>query len=303
MTARRHIQGRRDPAGASPAILRVLGAVVVVGLFGFVAVATTGVFRQPLGAPTRGGANPDARGQSATTTSMASTAATPTPTAHRVTPTGSLVVVIDAGHQAKQDTSEEPEGPGSSTLRHKVEYGAVGVLPPHIKESVINLAVALKLEAALEAQGVGVVMVRTTENVNIANSARAQIANTAHAALFVRIHCDGENKMHVAHGISTLVPAKNRWTASIVGESAKAGHLVHRAVIAATGAADKGVVSRSDLRGFNWSKVPSVLVEMGFMSNRAEDLKLGSSDYQQQLADGLAQGIVEYLDTLSGSTR
>jgi len=62
-------------------------------------------------------------------------------------------------------------------------------------------------------------------------------------------------------------------------------------------------VSRSYLRGFNWSKVPSVLVEMGFMSNRAEDLKLGSSDYQQQLADGLAQGIVEYLDTLSGSTR
>jgi N-acetylmuramoyl-L-alanine amidase len=71
--------------------------------------------------------------------------------------------------------------------------------------------------------------------------------------------------------------------------------MIHAAVIAASGAVDRGVVTRSDLSGFNWSAVPTVLVEMGFMSNASEDRALNTDAYQDKLARGLADGIVEYL--------
>lgn len=228
------------------------------------------------------------------TTKSATTPKPPMP-ATPVTPiVTSGVVVIDAGHQAHADTSLEPIGPGASQKKPKVAGGATGVLDPHVPESQVNLDVALKLEKALQARGVKVIMVRTREDVNISNSERAAVANDAHAALFIRLHCDGSANTSLA-GLSTLVPAANRWTTPIVAESLKAGRLIHRAVLVSTGATDRRVVNRADLAGFNWSRVPTVLVEMGFMSNPAEDRLLDTSSYQQKLADGLASGAVQYL--------
>ena len=59
------------------------------------------------------------------------------------------------------------------------------------------------------------------------------------------------------------------------------------AAIAATGAQDRGLQERSDLTGFNWSDVPDVLVEMGFMTNAAEDKLLESGAYQDKIVQGL----------------
>jgi N-acetylmuramoyl-L-alanine amidase len=203
------------------------------------------------------------------------------------------VVVIDAGHQGSQMSGTEPVGPGSSVRKPKVESGTSGVAT-HVDESQRNLEVALVLRKALEARGVPVVMVRTSQDVKIANSQRAKIANDANAALFVRLHCDSGPSS--ATGILTLRPAKNWYSGSpIVAKSAVAAKLVQRATIAATGAKDRGITPRSDLSGFNWSKVPSVLVEMGMMSNAAEDRKMATAAYQQKLADGMANGIVAYL--------
>jgi len=201
--------------------------------------------------------------------------------------------VIDAGHQAVGDPGLEPIGPGSSQRKPKVADGASGQYAPR-DESEVNLEVALRLQKALQARGVKVIMVRTKQNVNIANSKRAAVANKAHAALFIRLHCDGISDRS-KHGLSTLIPAKNHWTGPIVNASAKAGHLVQSSALAKTGAANAGVVNRGDLAGFNWSKVPTILVEMGFMSNAAEDRALTTSTYQQKMATGLANGIVRYL--------
>lgn len=206
---------------------------------------------------------------------------------------GGKVVVIDAGHQGRGDSSLEPIGPGASTMKPKVADGASGAYAPH-DESEVNLEVALKLRDDLQARGVKVIMVRTSQNVNISNSQRAAIANKAHAALFIRLHCDGISDSS-RHGFSTLIPGDNQWTGPIVSASAKAGHIVQNAALKATGARDAGVVSRNDLSGFNWSKVPTVLVEMGFMSNSAEDKALTSSSYQQKLATGLTNGVTQYL--------
>jgi N-acetylmuramoyl-L-alanine amidase len=230
---------------------------------------------------------------------VAATVAVSTPKpAKKTTPavdSGLGVVVIDAGHEGSAVKGTDPLGPGSSTQMPKIESGASGVAT-HVDESKRNLEVALVLQKVLEARGVNVVMVRTSQNVKITNKQRAQMANNANAALFIRLHCDsGPSNIT---GILTLRPTKNWYPASpIVAKSAIAAKLVHNAVVAETGAKDRGITPRSDLVGFNWSKVPSVLVEMGMMSNPAEDRKLATADYQRKLADGMANGIIAYLKT------
>lgn len=203
------------------------------------------------------------------------------------------VVVIDAGHQATADMRREPIGPGASQTKPRVEGGTRGVVT-HVPESRINLEVALRLQAALESRGVKVIMVRTTQAVDIPNSKRAEMANAAHAALFIRLHCDGAGSAST-HGFLMLRPGANQWTGPIVAASKAAAADVDQSVLAATGAFDRGTQARNDLSGFNWSKVPTILVEMGVMTNPAEDRKLSSGSYQQLLADGMANGIARYL--------
>jgi N-acetylmuramoyl-L-alanine amidase len=203
------------------------------------------------------------------------------------------VVVIDPGHQAHGNSALEPIGPGSSTKKPAVAGGATGVAT-HVPESVVNLQVSLKIRDALQARGVKVIMVRTTENVNIPNSKRAGIANAAHADLFLRVHCDSANSGSVT-GFLTLVPGRNQWTGPIVTASGRAGRDIQAAAVKGTGAKNRGVTPRSDMAGFNWSRVPSVIVEMGLMSNPAEDRRLSAPSYQAKLASGITGGVMTYL--------
>ena len=89
-----------------------------------------------------------------------------------------------------------------------------------------------------------------------------------------------------------LIPqAINANTKGIAGESKRCGQIVLDTLIKEFGMKDRGLVSRDDLTGFNWSRVPVILVEMGFLSNPEEDRLLSSSAYQDKLAKGLADGI------------
>jgi len=205
------------------------------------------------------------------------------------------VVCIDPGHQARGNSTLEPIGPGSTIKKPAVSSGATGV-GSRVPEYKITLQIALKLKQQLEARGVTVVMTRTSNDVNITNSARAKIANNAHANLFVRVHCDGSTTASVK-GISTLYPASNQWTKPIAARSKTAAGIVQSSLIRATGATNRGAIQRSDLTGFNWATVPSVLVESGFLSNRTEDALLVTSAYQDKIAAGMAEGVMAYLAT------
>ncbi len=210
-----------------------------------------------------------------------------------------FVVVIDAGHQGSGDSTQEPIGPGASETKARVTSGTSGV-SSGTPEHEINLQVALKLQTLLVEQGAEVVMVRETADVNISNSERAAIANEAGADLFVRLHCDGSTSSDT-HGFSTLVPGYNQWTSAIAEESRVAAEYVQAAAVAVTGASDLGIVERTDLSGFNWCEVPTILCEMGFMSNPEEDLRLNDPDYQDLLATGISDGISAYLGSLASA--
>jgi N-acetylmuramoyl-L-alanine amidase len=200
------------------------------------------------------------------------------------------IIVIDAGHQRKANTKTEPIGPGASERKFKVSGGTQGVVTG-IPEYKITLQVAKKLRDALEEKGYTVYMVRTKHDVNIPNSRRAEFANKKKADLFIRLHCDAAGQ---AHGFLTLTPANNKWTKKIYRKSLNAAKIIHKAVLAKTKAKDRGVAKRGDLSGFNYAKVPSVLFEMGVMTNAKEDRLLASKSYQKKLATGMAEGVETY---------
>lgn len=207
-------------------------------------------------------------------------------------PASQRVVVIDAGHQEHGDNSLEPVGPGATEMKAKVAGGASGkVAGPEYQRT---LEVSLRLRDMLQAAGVQVVMVRTTNDVNIANSERAKIGNRAGAALTVRVHFDSANDKGV-HGISTLYPHGNAWCNPIEPASKRAAGLVEDAVTRATGASKRGIVGRSDMSGFNWSTVPTIIVEGGFMSNADEDKLIATAAYRDKIAAGIADGVLAYL--------
>jgi N-acetylmuramoyl-L-alanine amidase len=204
------------------------------------------------------------------------------------------LVCLDPGHGTPPAIGRqtEPIGPGSHVLKIKDGGGAHG-------EAAVALAIAKRARALLLARGYRVAMTRTGPTINLpdgnGNIARARFCNRRHAALMVRIHADGSSHRSL-HGASTLVPAWHRgWTDDVYGRSLQAGRAVQKAVVASTGALDRGIVRRSDLTGFNWANVPAVLVETGFLSNPHDSRLLHTSSYQQRVARGLANGVSAFV--------
>lgn len=206
------------------------------------------------------------------------------------------IVCIDAGHGGIADSTQTPKGPGSSEMQ-PVEPGGTSGAVTGTPEYVVTLQIALKLQALLEAHGYTVVMCRTANDVVMSSEQRADIANAAGADLFIRLHCNGSTNTAAA-GFSTLVPGYNQWTGGIVTSSRAAADAMHPLLIAETGAVDDGIVERTDLAGFNFSTVPTVLFEMGFLTNPSEEALLISDTYQNTLAKALSDGTDAYFATL-----
>ena len=198
---------------------------------------------------------------------------------------------IDPGHQGKGNSSKEPVAPGSAVVKSKVSSGTQGKWT-RVPEYQVVLDVGLMLRDLLEAQGATVYMVRETHAVDISNAERATMMNDLNTDLVIRIHCNGSENSNV-YGACMLVPSGTNNT-QIHGVSTEAGTVILNSFVKATGAKNAGIIKRSDLTGFNWSTVPVCLIEMGYMSNKDEDYKLTSKDYQVKCADGLYRGILEY---------
>lgn len=199
-----------------------------------------------------------------------------------------LKIGIDPGHQRKTNYGKEPISPGSSTKKTKVSSGTYGVVTK-TSEYVRVLEISKKLRKTLEALGAEVYMTRETHDVNISNVQRAKMMNQLGVDLVLRIHCDGSSARD-ANGISLYV----RKSGTKAKESLAAANAILPAMIRATGANRRGVKRSNDYTGLNWSTVPCILVECGFMTNPDEDRLLAKSAYQQKLADGMTNGICKY---------
>ena len=241
---------------------------------------------------------PDAVAQDVTIEPTATSMATLQPTAEpTATPEPTEVprlyglrIGIDPGHQAQANYDKEPIAPGSSETKAKVASGTSGVRTG-ISEYVTDLEIALKLRDALEAEGCTVYMTREVNEIDISNLERAEMMNELGVDLVLRIHCDGATDKS-ANGIGMFV----RQTGEKQAESEAAAKVLLEAMSEATGAKARGVFLRDTYTMNNWSVVPCILVECGFMTNPDEDEKLNDPAYQELLAQGMVEGIARYFE-------
>lgn len=204
------------------------------------------------------------------------------------------IICIDPGHQTKGDMSEEPVAPGSSEKKFKVSWGTQGVATK-IPEYELTLSASKILKKDLEQMGFKVIMTRETNNVNITNSERAIFANDNNADLVIRIHADGSDDSSTT-GASLHIPSQDsQYTSKIYPESNECAKLISLQM-KQDGFKVNNIYQRSDLTGFNWSKVPVVLVEMGFMSNPEEDQKMAETSYQEKMMKSVAEGAQAYFE-------
>lgn len=228
-----------------------------------------------------------------TPTSAPTPAPTPEPTPTPL-PLEDAVICVDPGHCVTPLTGKgyrELVSPLSKETKNLYTTGTQGA---GMTEEKLNLAVGLKLRDELEALGAEIIMTRDISEITISGIERCEIANEANVDVKISIHADGSNDPDV-HGVSVLVPSGNLLgMPAIVDESNRLGQLMVDAVAAETEAKNLGTIPRTDMTGFNFSTVPTVLIEMGFMTNKDEDAKLETEEYQDQIVTGMVNSVLDW---------
>ena len=201
-------------------------------------------------------------------------------------------VFVAAGHQRRGISSTERYAPGGSGRKAKLTSGCQGI-STHIPEYKTNLAIAKAVQKELTSRGYKVIMLRTTNNCPLSNQQRTKKANKSGADIHICIHCDSAGSR--ASGPHICVPANSRYMGkSLYKKTLRLGSLVLSGAAKATGKRSHGTIRSNYYTTINWAKIPTFILECGFMSNPKEDRQLNSRSYQKKLAKGIANGVDRY---------
>lgn len=172
------------------------------------------------------------------------------------------VIVIDPGHG------------GNDT----------GAMRGQTLEKDLTLSIALKVRNALREEGLkNIVMTRETDT-TLTLAERVETANSQKADIYVSIHINASVKNEI-NGIETHYYTDRGY------EVAK---IIHKELMDKIEAEDRGLF-KSKFYVINHTEAPSVLLELGFISNERERSQLSSEKRQTESAEAIAEGIINYL--------
>ncbi len=192
-------------------------------------------------------------------------------------PTASLsgkTIVIDPGH-------------GYGKTPEKLDPGAIG----NVTEQSVNYAVSLALEQKLAAMGANVVRLKT-ESEFILTKTRPTIARSYGADMYISLHCNSVDNDESAHGVEVyyFTPFSQPLAKAI---NDKLSSYYENSVYADGTKSNRGAkYSYFDVT--LQQDFPSVLVEMGFISNERECMVMADPVYQSGIAESIANGIYNY---------
>ncbi len=189
---------------------------------------------------------------------------------------------------------------------HPSEVGS-GTEGRHITEIEAAWIIAQRMKALLLADGYTVVLTKSSENQFVKNRQRAETANFSHAALMVRLHCDGGEG--IGSGLAVYAPdrqgraagGKTGPTTAVIAASQSAAKLFYKTVAAdlagklATRGLHPDTATRvggmqGALTGSIYSQVPVVLVEMCVLTNPHDEAFIRSDSGQAAMAHALVDG-------------
>ena len=177
-----------------------------------------------------------------------------------------------------------------------------GAVSGGVREKDLTLSVYNKVSSKLASLGYTVLTSRNVDkDVDLVD--RAEQANNANADMLLSIHFNAGGR-GVARGIETYyyqatadrVPKINKGNhnnAERLERSRKLANKVQQNLLYQTGANDRGV-KRASFTVLRETSIPSILVELGFIDNPEERNKIKTNEYQERLANGIVDGIVEY---------
>ena len=211
--------------------------------------------------------------------------------------TEKIMVAIDASHQgADADlTEEEPIGPGSETMIKGFSEGISGTATG-LEENELNLEVAVKLKEILEERGYEVFMTREDADTQLSEVERAELVNASDAQILISLHANGGDDSSERGACAQAPSYENPYITDtdLVKKSNALGDIVLQAYCDKTGLTDKGLYNVDSRAQINWSKIPVIVLEMGFMSNTEDDTYMAEDTNQQKMAEGIADGIDLY---------
>lgn len=188
------------------------------------------------------------------------------------------IVVIDAGHG----------GNDTGTYSRDLSY----------IEPTYTLAIAMELKKLLDNSSIHAYYTRT-EDTDVSKKARAQLANELEADFLVSIHCNGAQGIDLtANGMEALYTTKKD---SLPISNRTFANTCLAELTDATGRKNRGIIYRDDLYLLNHSKIPTTILEVGFMSDKQDMKYLNKKSNLKQIAEGIFNGIQKsYAKTEAG---
>ena len=208
-----------------------------------------------------------------------------------------LVVAIDPGHQGSwvNMSDQEPNGPGSTEMKAKASTGTQSPYSGK-PEYELNLEVSLLLQEELEKRGYEVILTRKDHDTAISNAERALMAYEQGGDIYVRIHANGSDDTSVSGALAMVPSASNPYVADLAEDSYLLAQCILDAYCERASFSSLGIQYYDNMTGINWSKLPVMILEMGFMTNQNDDARMADPAVQAQMAAGIADGIDAYFE-------